>query len=238
MIFIYVISDHSDERQEKRPDTEKGVAAPPPSGNLPLFIQFSGSGTWGPGHKYERLASDIFAVELVIAGNARFVQDGKEYSVEPGSVYFLRKGSRHVYSTGPAGLLHKRYVNIDGLLLDPLLRAFGLMDRDTLRLSDPAGMETLLRAINRLVREKPDDYANRLSESAYALLLRLGREAGPRLPEPVTRAIRFIESRLTRPIGSAQIARAAGLSVTHCNRLFRKHMGVPPVRYLLDQRMR
>jgi transcriptional regulator GlxA family with amidase domain len=99
-------------------------------------------------------------------------------------------------------------------------------------------VETLFRNITRLARSRPDRCSERLSEAAYALLLRLGQEAGPRFPEPVTRALRFLETRLTSRIGSREIARAAGLSVTHLNRLFRHYLGVPPVRYLLDERMR
>ena len=54
----------------------------------------------------------------------------------------------------------------------------------------------------------------------------------------VVKAIGFMEAHLEDPISLADIARFLGLSARQLERLFRKHMGVPPSQYYLELRLR
>jgi AraC family transcriptional regulator len=59
-----------------------------------------------------------------------------------------------------------------------------------------------------------------------------------RVPEPVQRAVRYIEAHHARDIGLRDIAEAAHYSPYHLARLFKQSMGLPPHRYLIQVRVR
>ena len=61
-----------------------------------LTIQASGVGRWGGAHGFRRECSEIFGVEQVTSGNARFIQDGREYP-GPGCRASVRQTLRQVF---------------------------------------------------------------------------------------------------------------------------------------------
>jgi len=62
--------------------------------------------------------------------------------------------------------------------------------------------------------------------------------AAGHVPEPVQRAVRFIDEHHARDIGLSDIAKAANYSVFHLARLFKRSIGVPPHQYLIQARVR
>jgi transcriptional regulator GlxA family with amidase domain len=66
---------------------------------------------------------------------------------------------------------------------------------------------------------------------AAALLRRGGawRHLGP--------ALELVERELARPLAVDELAAALGCSREHCARLFRRHLGQSPVRYIQEQRV-
>jgi transcriptional regulator GlxA family with amidase domain len=58
------------------------------------------------------------------------------------------------------------------------------------------------------------------------------------MPEPVQRAVRYIERHHAEDIGLQDIARAARSSPFHLARTFKRSVGVPPHRYLIHVRVR
>jgi len=75
-----------------------------------------------------------------------------------------------------------------------------------------------------------------------ALLTRLGtrdqrRASVAALPPAVASALDFLAQHLTDDISNAQVARAAGVSVSHLGGLFRTHVGCGPLAHLQRLRM-
>jgi AraC-like DNA-binding protein len=203
----------------------------------PLQVLSFGAEHWVAGRYYERQRSEMFGVEYVVAGDAELVQDGKRSVAAPGQVYLLRSGVRHRYGAGPSGSLDKYYVSLGGALLDSLLLAAGLDGCDVVRPEHPQEIERLLLRIRELMQTKPAGFAMEQSMLAYRLLAELGRSHGRRYPQPVAAAVEFIDRNLTQPLSTAQICAAAGLSRTHFNRLFRRHVGVSAKQFFLRHRM-
>jgi AraC-like DNA-binding protein len=65
-------------------------------------------------------------------------------------------------------------------------------------------------------------------------------QAGPQQahPEPVRRALAFMEANVAKPLTLAEIARAASLSKQHFCRVFHRTVGVTPLRFLIRLRLR
>ena len=112
--------------------------------NFPFLLKMAGYGQWLAGESYSRDPSTDFFVEYVSAGNVHLIQNKNEYLIQPGEVYFLRKGVSHCYSTGSANLVLKRFVQIDGSGIDHHLQTLGLWNQDHIRpQSDTERKETL-----------------------------------------------------------------------------------------------
>lgn len=203
----------------------------------PLKVVSVGMSRWGWGQFFERNVCRFHALELVTAGSATFSQNGADYLVETGEVFCLRKSCRHVYRTGPAGVLHKRYIQIEGTALSAMLAATNLTLADHVRLSQPAMVTRLFREITRLVLKKPAGFQLQASEKLYRLLIELGRETQPPCPSPIQRALDFMERNIDGNPTLTEIAAMAGLSPTHFTRLFRTHRQMSPIAWFIQRKM-
>lgn len=122
-------------------------------------------------------------------------------------------------------------------VIEPLVDILALRDAAIERLLDAFWIEAA----------RADAVARLLADGMAAVLAaRLLRLAGftPIEPDPAAlaprrlrRALDFIEAHLSEDIGLAEIAEAAGLSPFHFARAFRAATGVPPYRYLMQQRL-
>ncbi|MBN1436797.1 MAG: AraC family transcriptional regulator [Sedimentisphaerales bacterium] len=205
--------------------------------DTPLRVLGCGLSRWGPWESFSRVRSTIFVVELVTRGNVVLVQNRREYLIETGQAFLLHKNSFHEYHTGLAGWAHKRYLTMDGPLLDPMLRATGLKGVGHVVLSDPDEIVRILRECYRLIDRKESGFGQRCSELAYKLLLTLGQDLKVSYPEALQRALSFMENHLGETLSREDMAEAAGLSETHFNRLFKEHLQVTPVAWFIRQKM-
>lgn len=205
--------------------------------SLPLHVPVTANDLWSGTHSFERKKSELFVLELVTAGNVLFIQNGKKYLVQAGDIFVLHLDSAHHYSVGPAGYMHKRIVQINGALLEPLLRSTGLLYCDHIRPKNRTLLESYFRQANQESIQKKPGYLIRLSALAYELLLLLGQEITPKLPTVLGEATSFIQQNMKCKLSSMEIAAQVGLSETHLNRLFRVHLKSSPIRYLINQRL-
>jgi AraC-like DNA-binding protein len=196
-----------------------------------------GYSRWAQDFFFERHRSEIFAIEFVTSGNALFDQNGKRYLIEPGGIFFLRKESRHIYRVGPAGFLHKRFLQLEGSVLEPLLRSLGLWERDELRPDSPLEVARQFKKIGNLFEEKKSGYTLEGSAAAYHLLLELGKESAAHYPPSIRDALEHMQRNLSSGLESSELLRVSGLSQTHFNRLFRKHLGVSAMKYYQNHKM-
>lgn len=205
---------------------------------FPLIVGHTGYGLWGEGAAFRRRRCTVFAIELVTAGSARFIQNGKEYTVEPGMVYVLQPGAINEQATGDCGFLHKRYVEIGGPGLDSMLEHLHLAECDVCRLGKPRELIRLMREATRLLRDKPDTYLSDLSVVAYRCLLLLSLDFAPRRhPPAVSAVLHLLDRRIHETVTIRELAAAAGLSPSQLHRTFRKHLGETPMGLFEKTRM-
>jgi len=203
----------------------------------PLTVISSGNAWWIDNHYYTRQDCSLFGVELVVGGNVDFVQDGKQYQVNPGEVFLLRRGSNHRYAVGPAGYLLKRYIVIGGIGLDYLLEISNLADCDYVQPVAPNRVASLFKEIRRTMNARKESSQLTCSALAYQLVMELSRSISPQYPEPIHRSIEFIRRNLDKHLDSEAIRLQSGLSMSHFNRVFKLHVGVSPMHFLISQRM-
>ena len=203
----------------------------------PLLITIAGYGWWASGNEQYRSNSHVFGIELVREGNVEFVQDGSRYIIQKGEVYLLRRNVSHCYKTGPADILLKRFITIDGSALNYLLRIMNLWGRDQIRLSNPNVLAGLLKKVTSLIAENPPDVDIKCSVLAYKILLELSHSLRPDLPAVIDNALTYMQQNLHHPLSMESICDYLGISQTHFNRLFFKYMQSSPMHYFLQQKL-
>ena len=208
--------------------------------SFPLVIENIGFGRWRSDVSYSRARSMDFVAEYVCRGNVLFIQDGQEYLVQPGEVYLLRKNVAHVYSTGPAEVAVKRFVQIGGPGLDSYLRLLGLWKRDYIRLERPHRFRQLLRRITHLISHAStgEDLQRdtQLSCLAYQLLLELSQSLQQPAPPLIEKALKFLHANLHRPLTRDELCAYLGVSMPYFNRIFAAYMDCTPIAYFLEQK--
>lgn len=113
-----------------------------------------------------------------------------------------------------------------------VLRAFRSGAREYFkRPLDLADFQKAVKKILMFKRDIPGTVAS-LSENLPA-----GLDASIYIPERLLRAISYIEQNLPNPLYLDDIARQACLSKYHFCRMFKKHVGVTPIRFMLSRRI-
>jgi len=197
-----------------------------------LIVRHAGNSIWRRGASITRKNSELFGIELVTAGNLHFIQDGKEYIVEPGHIFIKRRGGNHIYEPGPAGFVHKRFIRLDGPIIEAVIGELGLDRYDVCRLLHPARFIALQKESVGLIRNQPEDYATRLSVIAFQILLFVAKDISePPFPPPITVIIDYMRKNLHRKITVAELTRETGLSGTPFFRLFKSYLNQSPLAY-------
>jgi AraC-like DNA-binding protein len=197
-----------------------------------LIVRHAGNSIWRKGAHIARKESDLFGIELITAGNLRFVQNGKEYIVEPGNIFIKKRGGNHLYETGPAGFVHKRFVRLDGPIIETITGELGIEQLDVCRLSHPHEFAALHKRAISLTRDQPRDYAKLLSLLAFEFLLFVAQDvAGSRYPPALYASIDYMRRNLHRKIRISELSQNVGVSDTQLFRLFRTYLKDSPLTY-------
>ena len=197
-----------------------------------LIVRHAGNSIWRKGASIARKNSDLFGIELITAGNLRFIQDGKEYIVDPGNVIIKRRGGNHLYEPGSAGFVHKRFVRLDGPIIETITGELGIDKIDMCRLSHPANFSALQKRAITLIRDQPAGYTTLLSLLAFEILLFVAKDiSGPSYPPALTVSLEHMRRNLHRKMTIAELSHSAGISVTQYFRLFKIHIGESPLTY-------
>ncbi len=179
-----------------------------------------------------------FSLNVVTLGNAQYNQDGRSGTLAPGDVFLAHKGTKQRFVSGAAGFVHKRFVTLQGAALDAFLRSSGLDRLDKVRPLRPAHVIRLFRRVYREMERREAGYVHRISLLAFDILMELGESIAPDYPPEVRGAIEYMRRNLDRSITLRDVCRQARLSPRHCNRMFHRHIGMPPMRFFLTERMR
>ena len=207
--------------------------------HLPLRIYYAGRIRYLREHFWQRTNSSVFLIELVTHGDTLFVQDGKDYVVKEGEVLVARKGCSNLIRPGPSGISHRRFLEIDGPLLETLLQSTGLAESDYLTPKSRNRIYHLLKKAYRVLEEKQTDFTHRLSILAYELLLELSFSVSKQAKAGVLgTALDFMMNNLTRPLKVKTIADHACVSVPTLYRLFHDQLACAPIDFFLTQKIR
>lgn len=133
-----------------------------------------------------------------------------------------------------AGRLLKVYLR--GTLIGDVMQSYFKQQK----LFCPAGLSDVRKAIH--AREMAEDRAEQISAAAYHLLMRLHEtaslyEAQSAYPLLVDAGIGIMQEEFTHLYGVDEVAERLGVTTAHFTRLFSQTVGIPPGRFLKQQKL-
>ncbi|MEI6168567.1 MAG: AraC family transcriptional regulator [bacterium] len=203
----------------------------------PLRISAAIVSRWGPEDNFTRQDRPNVSLSLVTFGNAIFEQDGRRGVAERGTLFIAHKGSSQLFQTGSEGVLHKRSLILEGAAMDAILISLRLTGIDSVKPRNLPLTMSLFRRANHCLAEKKTGFLREASRLAWDILISCGEGLSEDCPESLRQAMDFVQTSVHRPVHLQEIARASGLSVRHCTRLFQEHTGFSPIQYCIQQRM-
>ena len=205
---------------------------------LPFKVTRHGCARWMTKRSYQREISEVMGIELVLAGNSIYEQGHEKHTVGPGEIFILRQNRGHQYSTGPAGFVHKRFINLEGSALAEMLRATGLAKNDHVKIKDPARMERLFREVGRRLREQKEGFRVEVSCLAARILIEAGQSVSSKYPYVVSQALAYMEENARGRVTLRELTEVTKMSQAHFCRTFKMHTGLSPIQYFLQSKMR
>lgn len=204
---------------------------------LPLMIFSSIVDEWHKECMRYRKHSDTFSVELVLEGQWLFVQDGKEYVVNPDEIFIvqLKKDSSMRCLTTTA---LKHAVIINGDALETMVNMLGISSLNMLKLPEPDRIHRIFDRLRKNAAKCTVENFRDASADCYALLCEIAQQAENRQYTPeLLRARKYIHENLEAKLTLDEIAREVGISVSTLSRLFREMLHTSPMEYVLEQKM-
>ena len=173
------------------------------------------------GYKFTQTNITMSSFELVLEGWMTVVLDDTRLTVRPNEICLIPAGKTKNLEVRE--YCRKIVFGICGQLHLPLLAMTGIL--------------AILRELHRFLKEKSESAAPRMEGLSMELVAEIAREAS-RTPEPLLAdAFRFFEFHLSTPLKLSAVAEALHVTPNYLNRLFLKELGMPPKRYLIEQRM-
>lgn len=187
------------------------------------------------GYKFTQTNITMSSFELVLEGWMTVVLDDTRLTVRPNEICLIPAGKTKNLEVRE--YCRKIVFGICGQLHLSLLAMTGLYTKPILRLNNTERILAILRELHRFLKEKSESAAPRMEGLSMELVAEIAREAS-RTPEPLLAdAFRFFEFHLSTPLKLSAVAEALHVTPNYLNRLFLKELGMPPKRYLIEQRM-
>jgi AraC-like DNA-binding protein len=194
------------------------------------------------GHVVRREFS-TYNFSFVFRGRGFYEWRGTRHPVRGPAV--LRQWPGEPMHYGPHGTWHELYVVYSQTAGDMLARrGYVASDRPLWSIGDTRGVQRHLDDLSKLLSDTAAIAAqiDRIDRSCEQLILEslMAAAAAPKesAAERVTSLRRWVESHWRKDHDFDELARRHGLSPTHFRRLWQKNVGVPPHRFLIEERLR
>lgn len=211
-----------------------------PSADVPALLHCAayGEGFWRKGYQQSITLISYWSFEMLVDGNAVFTCGGRRYKLKAGDAYILRPGRRITLRPDDAGFLRKRCALIESPILNGICGSGRLGEADFMHATDPHRLEGIYDALKCAILAGGPFLHESVGVQCYALLAELSRMAAAcRHPTALQMALNLIDSRLQDEFSLDSLCDKCDVSARTLSRLFMKHMGVSPIKYVINRRL-
>jgi AraC family transcriptional regulator, arabinose operon regulatory protein len=203
----------------------------------PLCARTVGVSRFREGDFFKNINRKIFSMNIITLGNAYWEQNGMKGTLIPGDVFLAHTGKNQYFAPGSEDFVHKRFIIADGTALDMFLQSTGLAGLNWIRPIAPQKVVALFRKAYRIMAQKPEGFVLELSLILHQILVELGRSIVTDYPVSIRNAIEYIRRNLNQNLDLKTICQKSNLSVRHGTRLFKRHLGMSPMQFMIGLKM-
>ena len=153
---------------------EECVVCFPSEGDERLYMPLCGISRCPPDYRIERTLSRECVIEYVISGRGVFQIDGHTYRPEGGDVYIAVCGTTHRYQTDPDNCWCKIWFNIQGTLINELIRFYSLENVAYIPCVGKAGEKLFIHCLDEM-KNNPENAHEHATLAAHRLVYFLSR---------------------------------------------------------------
>lgn len=220
--------------------TRHGIAKHP---GQSLAVTECGITGYSGGHSYGPRIYGHYSAHFIISGKGTLYADGKSYPLSAGEGFMIVPDALITYTADENEPWTYIYANFTGADAKALSESAGL-SRENMTFSYDM-TEDFLSDLERMRALSADGGAKGYDVTGCFLLAmsRLVRaesekNQGAVMPERyIRRAVAFIEDNYHRGVKITDIAKSIGVDRTYLYKLFKRELGISPVKYLTDYKL-
>ncbi|NVK25399.1 MAG: AraC family transcriptional regulator [Gammaproteobacteria bacterium] len=196
-------------------------------------------------HHVKRTAHSNNLLILCIKGSGKVTTDHLDVNVGAGQILLLPKGTAHEYLADDNKPWTIYWVHMDGHLFEHYRQMLHISERQlTLDITDPteiiAEFEQLLTSRLSIYQNNKYMVSANILQKMMSLIVCQSQSNVPINAQQLSfkNIDAFLEQRLSQSISLEQMATAAGYSKYHFAKKFQQEMGISPVRYFLELKIK
>lgn len=204
---------------------------------LPIWPEFLLQIRWRGTESVTHYSSYVYALEFPLYGDLTLISRDREEVIVPGSAGIIHRGEYSMLKAGPSGFCSKLSVGLRGVILSSLFASCGLSDKLVVQLKQPERIPVIFHELEQLLLRRESAEISRISALGMELfnLLVLSASAPP--DEEFARILNLFTSSIPKKCTIAELAGRLAISPVTLERLFRRHTGKSPKRYLYELKM-
>lgn len=195
-------------------------------------------------HSQGPLTKTEHVLQYVVSGKGTLVLKGVKYSIKAADMFYLPKNTLLSYYSDKNEPYEYFWIGLDGVSVKQLIEKIGLSETEPVKnMPDECIIDTFVKIETSLCENNFAGLYRAHGElfNLLSLLLSYRSENLTPLKSTVNRyvenAVCYIETNFGMDINVTQIAKTVGLSRNYLCVLFGRHMGISPVKYLMNYRI-
>lgn len=199
----------------------------------PSYIAYEG---WKKGYVSGHDSDRKLVFQVVLDGDMRISNEGKELLLTPGMVGLILPGTLNI-STGPSGFSENLSLVFTGTALEAILYNTDFPDLTALS-SPPESFFLLIRKFIDMVLAPETDPTD-ISAAGYKLILKASElyRSKNDLPESLSLAIQYMQSEMSSKLSIHYLAYNAHCSRQELQKLFKRYFNETPFTYFMKLRL-
>lgn len=187
------------------------------------------------GYRFSQDITTTSSFEYILNGHMTVEQDGAMTLLKPGDLWVLPAGRRKSIIIEEE--CRRLVVGFCGQIHLQLLAVTGILSKNVIHIKNDKRVVAVIRELHSMLREKSEGDIPHISALTMELVMEISRMVASSLPALLADTLNYLECRLAENIRMADVATRLHTSTDYLNRLFRKELGVPPKRWLIERRM-
>lgn len=215
------------------------IPTPPHPEKSPFAIILAGITYENPFYEINRVNSDIFTMEYVMAGKGHIILNGNKYTAEAGDSYILPYGQDMRYYSDVEDPWRKIWFNAHGAFLSEAARVFGLDHQVVFPKANTLPFFERILTICGNKDFSADEISTLCAPVFTELIMFLYRETNQcdKISDEALALKQYIDSHIEGNINIKSLAELIFRSESQTIRIFKKNFNMTPYDYLLENKI-